>query len=120
MGAELPGGVAREWARWCRNPHYISDARGAPLREHFDAYRGRMRFYAVADDAFYAPLAAVRALAGFYRQAQTEVRVLDGRAHGLRRVGHFGFFRREARVLWPLARRWLDDAVDAAPLAAAA
>jgi predicted alpha/beta hydrolase len=110
MGSELPGGVAREWARWCRNPHYISDARGRPLREYFDACRGRMRFYAIADDDFYAPLAAVRALAGFYRHADTDVRVLDGRAHGLRRVGHFGFFRSDARVLWPLTLDWLRDA----------
>ena len=110
MGSELPGGVAREWARWCRNPHYISDERGRPLREHFDAYRGRMRFYAIADDAFYAPLAAVRELAGFYRNAQTEVRVLDGGAFGLRRVGHFGFFRRDAQALWPETLDWLRGA----------
>ncbi|WP_051362286.1 alpha/beta hydrolase family protein [Solimonas soli] len=119
MGSELPGGVAREWARWCRSPHYISDARGRPLREHFDAYRGRMRFYAIADDAFYAPLAAVRELAGFYRHARSDVRVLDGRAHGLHRLGHFGFFRSEARVLWPLTLAWLRDAASPSlPLAA--
>lgn len=118
MGSELPGGVAREWARWCRNPHYISDARGQPLRQHFDAYRGRLRFYAIADDAFYAPLPAVRELARFYRNAYTDVRVLDGRAHGLRRLGHFGFFRTDAKVLWPLTVAWLRDATE--PLARAA
>ncbi|MFT4046595.1 MAG: alpha/beta fold hydrolase [Solimonas sp.] len=115
LGSELPGGVAREWARWCRNPHYISDERGRPLREHFDAYRGRMRFYAIADDTFYAPLAAVRELARFYRHADVDVRVLNGHAHGLRRVGHFGFFRGNARALWPLTIEWLRGAAPASP-----
>lgn len=111
MGSELPGGVAREWARWCRSPHYIGDESGRPLREHFHAYRGRMRFYAIADDALYAPRRAVEALAGFYANADSEVRVLDGRALGLPRVGHFGFFREEARALWPATLAWLDDAL---------
>ncbi|WP_020650121.1 MULTISPECIES: alpha/beta hydrolase family protein [Solimonas] len=111
IGHELPGGVAHEWARWCRSPHYISDERGQPLREHFDAFRGRMRFYAIADDPFYAPLSAVQALADFYRNAERDVRVLDGRAYGLRRVGHFGFFRPASQALWPATLGWLHDAL---------
>lgn len=120
MGAELPAGVADEWARWCRNPHYVSDPSGQPIREHFQAYRGRMRFYAIGDDDFYAPLAAVTALAGFYRRAQTEVLRIEPREHGLTRIGHFGFFRSGMpAALWQQTADWLLDAARPALLKAA-
>lgn len=111
MGAELPAGVADEWARWCRSPHYVSDPSGQPIREHFHAYRGRMRFYAIGDDDFYAPQAAVAALAGFYRRAQTEVLRIEPSEHGLSRIGHFGFFRSGMpAALWQQTADWLFDA----------
>lgn len=104
----LPAGVARQWARFARNRHYISDAAGAPLREHFHAYRGAMRFLAVADDPLYAPEAAVRALAGYYAHAQSEVVLRHPRDWGMAKVGHFGFFRDDmARQAWDEAAEWL-------------
>ena len=112
--------MADEWARWCRNPHYISDRSGQPIREHFHSYRGRMRFYAIGDDAFYAPLDAVTALAGFYRRAQTEVLRIEPAEHGLSRIGHFGFFRSGTpAALWQQTADWLTGAARPALLQAA-
>lgn len=120
MGAELPAGVADEWARWCRNPHYVSDPSGQSIREHFHAYRGRMRFYSIGDDDFYAPQAAVAALAAFYRRAQTEVLRIEPREHDLSRIGHFGFFRSGMpAALWQQTADWLLDAARPALLQAA-
>lgn len=108
LGGDMPGGVAMEWSRWCRNPHYISDERGQAIREHFHAYTGPMRFYAVADDLEYGPEAAVRALAGFYRNAQAEVRVIEPRAYGMKSIGHFGFFRKSMTLkAWEETAAWL-------------
>lgn len=104
----LPAGVARQWARFARNRHYVSDERGRPLREHYHAYRGPMRFIAIGDDPFYAPLPAVRALAGFYAQAQVEVQLRQPGDWGMRRIGHFGFFRSDmARTGWDEVADWL-------------
>lgn len=108
MGAELPAGVAREWARWCRHPDYMHDEAGQPLRKHFEAFRGPMRFYAIDDDHFYAPPRAVTALAGFYRNAHSLVRTLSPQDYGLRAIGHFGFFRPSMpRAAWQETADWL-------------
>lgn len=100
FGEDLPGRVAREWARWCRHPDYIVDAAGRPIRAGFDAFRGRIVAYAIADD-WMAPEAAVRALMATYRNADVEVHMLSPQALGLRGIGHFGFFRERSAALWP-------------------
>jgi predicted alpha/beta hydrolase len=113
VGSEdLPKGVALEWARWCRNPHYISDRRGHPLREHFHAYRGRLRFYAIGDDGFFAPAGAVRALAAFYENAAVQILHVTPADYGLPAIGHFGFFRAGmAEQAWQQTADWLLEAV---------
>ena len=54
--ANLPAGIALNWAQWGRSPHYLCDERGQPLRatllllqflqarEIGDAIHGRMQF----------------------------------------------------------------------------
>jgi predicted alpha/beta hydrolase len=47
-------------------------------------------------------------LHGFYRNARREMLRLDPRTVGVRRIGHFGFFRRKhGERLWPHAGEWL-------------
>jgi predicted alpha/beta hydrolase len=93
MGEALPAGVAREWARWCRHPDFIVDARGRALREHFENWRMPLRLYAIADDRLYAPQAAVERLASYFTRIAPELQVLQPRDLGVRAIGHFGFFR---------------------------
>lgn len=111
MGVELPAGVAREWARWCRHPDFVVDARGTALREGFERYAGKLLMIAIADDAFYAPPRAVEALSRFYLNAGVELRTVDPREHGLRSIGHFGFFRPTMpRRAWQDTADWLHAA----------
>lgn len=108
-GDSLPRGVALDWARWSSHPRFLVDDAGAPLREHFNQYRYPVRLLAIEDDD-YAPPAAVRALAPLYglHGANAEVTLLRPRDYDLRRLGHFGFFRRSApRLLWDEALTWL-------------
>jgi predicted alpha/beta hydrolase len=50
----------------------------------------------------------IESLHGFYRAAAREMRRVDPRTIGVRRIGHFGFFRRtHADALWPHAGEWL-------------
>lgn len=108
MGPDpLPGGVAREWSRWCRGPHYIADAAGNPLREGFSRWTGQARFLEIADDRRYAPPRAVAELAGFYRQASTEIQRREPGDWGVKHAGHFGFFRPAAQRGWDEAATWL-------------
>ena len=112
-GERLPRGVALDWARWSSNPRFVVDDAGTPLREHFGNYRNPVRLLAIEDDD-YAPVAAVRALAPLYglHGANAEVMVVRPRDHGLRQLGHFGFFRKSApRILWEDSLFWLRQQV---------
>lgn len=106
FGENLPGGVAREWARWCRHPDYLVDRDGAPLRQHFARYRGRIRACVVTDD-WMAPLAAVEALMGFFVAAQIEIQSLSPADIGAKALGHFGYFREAGRPAWEESLKWL-------------
>ena len=107
FGEDLPGDIARDWARWCRSPHYMIDESGAPLRPHFDAFEGPLLALSFADDRL-APPEAVSALAAYYSRASICREHIHPHALGLLSLGHFGFFRDPARpVLWQRAAAWL-------------
>jgi predicted alpha/beta hydrolase len=107
-GEDVPGGVAREWASWGRDPEYVlSYARRKDGARGYAAFAGRLRAYAVADDG-YAPRAAVEALLAFYSSASRELLYVEPAQVGASSIGHFGFFQRRFRdSLWSEARRWL-------------
>ncbi|MGB5347487.1 MAG: alpha/beta fold hydrolase [Woeseia sp.] len=94
LGADLPAGVARQWLQWCLHPDYHQRWQGhaqitAPVLS-----------YAFSDDR-YAPLAARQDLLGRYGGQKTLLTPTP-REFGLRRVGHFDFFRKHnATILWP-------------------
>lgn len=106
FGENLPGGVAREWARWCRHPDYIVDVNGRPLRANFETYQGNIRACVIADD-WMAPGAAVEALMGFYRSAQVEFKIVQPADLGVKALGHFGFFRESGNSMWQESAEWL-------------
>lgn len=115
LGEELPAGVAREWARWCRDPQYMVDDAGLPLRPHFASFRAPILAYSFADDPF-APRRAVEELLRFYRNAPVTHRHVAPSDAGARAIGHFGFFREPLRAtLWEDAARWLERAASLPP-----
>lgn len=105
-GNPLPGGVARDWARWCRSPHYLIDDEGRPLRPYNALVRARLKLISFTDDPVYGPVRGVDALAGYYPNASIERLHVAPRDWGLQRIGHFGFFKRD----FP-QRRW-DEIAD--------
>lgn len=110
----LPGPVVREWTRWCRGPHYITDEQGQPLRAGFAGWTGSARFYEITDDARYAPPRAVAELASFYARAEVEILRRQPQDWGVDRLGHFDFFRPAARAGWDEVADWLTPQLDAA------
>jgi predicted alpha/beta hydrolase len=109
QGEDLPPEVAKQWARWCRTPHYLSDDEGRPMYHGHAALPAPVRAYSFSDDP-YAPRASVDALVERYGGAQKEHLHLRPADVGARAVGHFGFFREGVGgTLWPQAAAWLRD-----------
>lgn len=106
FGEDLPGGVAREWARWCRHPEYLVDREGRPLRQYFEHYSGRIRACVVTDD-WMAPRAAIEALVSWFVTARVEIGSLAPKDVGTRALGHFGYFRETGRPAWQDGVEWL-------------
>jgi predicted alpha/beta hydrolase len=120
-GEALPRGVALEWARWCRTPAFISTPDGRPLRPHFSKLQAPARFLAISDDQAFAPQRAVAELASFYSAAQRDLQTITPADWGLRKLGHFGFFRRDTpRALWDQQLDWLERALGLQPAPALA
>ncbi|MFZ6876310.1 alpha/beta fold hydrolase [Undibacterium sp. Di27W] len=110
FGEIIPGPIAKEWARWCRNPHYICDKNGEPLRSYFAQYTKKMLFLAIDDDLQFAPLKAVKALHDFYSNAEREIRRIEPEKFGLKKIGHFGFFKQKNKpLLWSDTLDWLNQ-----------
>jgi predicted alpha/beta hydrolase len=104
IGADLPRGVALEWARWGRTPGYLVGGDGASRRAGFARFSGPLLSYGIAND-HYAPPAAIDALLSLYTGAQQERRQLDDP------IGHFGFFRDRFRdTLWREAASFVEAA----------
>ena len=106
FGEDLPAGVATKWASWCRHPRYLVGALGVDAA--YARVRSPLRAYAISDDPF-APLGAVRALGALYPNSRWETRRVAPRELGVKRIGHFGFFRERFRdSLWRETADWLE------------
>lgn len=106
----LPPAIAQQWRRWSRHKDYVTDSDGTPLREYYHRFRAPLRFLHIADDKLYGPLRSVQAVAGFYVNAPRQIVSVAPRDIGVRKIGHFGFFRNTMpRLVWDNAARWLLD-----------
>lgn len=104
---DLPAGVAREWARWCRQPGFLFHG-AEERRRGFARFDRPLLAYSFADDAF-APRPAVESLLSFYSNAQRSHRHIALREAGAESIGHFGFFRQRFQdSLWREAAEWLE------------
>lgn len=106
--AKWPKGVALEWARWARNPHFFVNKRGHPLRKYFRSYEGKVRFYSFSDDLIIAPPHAVANVASLYSKADVEILYRKPRDYINRAIGHYGFFRSAMqKTAWVEVTDWL-------------
>ena len=108
--ARLPAGIANQWRRFCRSPHYISDENGDPLRPFNDRLDIPMHFTGFTDDRIARP-GCIRALFSYYPRARIDYRSVAPADLGLSEIGHFGWFRKSfPRAEWQRAVDWLQDA----------
>jgi len=109
LGVDLPGGVALEWARWCRHRDYLVGYH-PDAAARFARWDRPTRLISFADDDF-APPGAIEALASRLGGAPLERDAWTPGDDGVASIGHFGFFRPSAAALWPRATAFLEDAL---------
>ncbi|WP_019141638.1 alpha/beta hydrolase family protein [Noviherbaspirillum massiliense] len=122
MVGDLPKGVIYQWAQWCRNPHYVVDRAGRPMRDGFEKIRVPLLSMSFTDDEMMSRR-GTDCLHDYYRNAQVERRHIAPQEVQAKRIGHFGFFRPEFQPsLWRQAADWLEQCAqpENAPLPAMA
>ncbi len=92
LDVDLPGGVAREWARWCSSPGYLLDHH-ADAANRFASIDRPTLLYSFTDDTF-AARPAVNAYIDLFRGTRVIHRRFSPAELGETEINHFGFFRR--------------------------
>jgi predicted alpha/beta hydrolase len=111
LGADLPSGVARQWARWCLHPDYLISEH-LDARERFARFDAPTLFYSFTDDE-YAPEGAIDHLLRRLRRAPLQHVRIAPEERGADAIGHFGFFRPPfSTTLWIEAVEFLRDSLE--------
>ena len=102
---DVPAGAALQMAVSMRRPGGILDDPTLPVQRYAD-FQAPVLAYSISDDTE-ATRPSVDALMSVY--PHVERRHIDPADAGLDRLGHFGYFKRPARGLWPEAISWLQN-----------
>lgn len=91
-------------------PRYFFDDPlvAADMSRRFDQVRTPIIAANAVDDLWASPASRDAFMAG-YRNAPVQRVDLDPRQHGLKAIGHMGYFRREARPLWDEVLAWFSQ-----------
>ena len=104
---DLPAGVVMQWRKWCLNPRYSVGAEGEAVRLRYAGARFPVLALSIADDELMT-LRGTHSLINLYENAPREVQRIAPVDLAVRRIGHFGPFRREHQdKLWPRMAQWL-------------
>jgi predicted alpha/beta hydrolase len=97
---DLPRGVIDQWRRWCLNPDYAVGVEGPLAREGFASVRLPITSLSFTDDEMMSAR-NIQSLHGQYTAAHKKMTRIAPADAGLKRIGHFGFFRAQSEdALW--------------------
>ena len=109
---DLPAGVARQWASWCRDPDYLFGDPSLDL-SGYQAFTAPILAFSFDDDTYVAPSAATSVI-GRFDQAAITWRHIHPADLGLAAVGHFGFFKpANGQRLWTDTVDWIKAEIPA-------
>lgn len=99
---DLPAGAALEWAAWGRTPGFLFGDETLARERAYDRFDGIVHLWSITDDHLFGPAAAVDALAAQFSAARVQRHVVAPEDLGVKRIEHFGPFRRDlGERLWP-------------------
>ena len=108
----VPTGAMFQWRRWCLTPDYILT--GEPgAREAYATAEYPVLGLTFADDELLLQEGS-QMLHSAYKKQPADYRFISPVEVGLKRVGHFGFFKSQSEAaLWPVVTTWLDERIAA-------
>ena len=105
-GADLPKGVALEWAGWCRDPDYLLGDKSLPL-DNYRKFTSPVLAYSIDDDDWGTRRAVDDMMRAYTNVTRRHIAPAD---FGVSRLGHLGFFREGSEAIWHGLVDWLDTA----------
>ncbi|MFK7963378.1 MAG: alpha/beta fold hydrolase [Burkholderiaceae bacterium] len=109
MGEDLPLGVYRDWKKWCAYPHYFFDDDAvAFVRDRFASVKTPIVAANALDDRWATPASRNAFMQGYSASDWIGVD-LEPRAIGQRSIGHMGYFRPSAALLWESVLQWFEQ-----------
>jgi predicted alpha/beta hydrolase len=101
QGENLPKGVALQWREWCINSNYFADHfQKSNTSLYFDKLRIPLKSIQITDDPIANEITANKILK-YYKNAKIEIEKISPEQHGVKKIGHTGFFSRKFKdTLW--------------------
>ena len=105
---DIPTRAMFQWRRWCLTPDYILS--GEPgARAAYASAEFPVLALTFADDELLLEDGS-RMLHAAYSKRPTDYRLIVPAEFGLKRIGHFGFFKPQSEAaLWPVVTKWIED-----------
>ena len=98
---DLPAGVMLQWRKWCLNPEYSVGAEGESARQSYAQARFPVLALSISDDELMT-WRGTQNLINLYTGAVRSFERITPADLGVKRIGHFGFFRQQfSQSLWP-------------------
>ena len=89
---DLPRGVMVQWRRWCLDRDYSVGAEGDAIRAQYASVHTPIVSLSFSDDEMMSAR-NTESIHGFYSSAPRRMKRIAPQDIGVRRIGHFGFFR---------------------------
>jgi len=115
-----PAAAAKQWASWGRQKDYLFNPKfGFDLSPWHNFNQPILSFGFTDDDM--APEAAINGLLAEFGttgrssieprsdNGHIEKRIIDPKSVGLNSIGHFGFFKPQAKTLWQDTATWINQ-----------
>jgi predicted alpha/beta hydrolase len=107
MGQDLPKDAFLQWVSWVMKERYLFGDFALDARTNFHNYKGSLRALCFVDDPW-ATRTAVELLCSGFTATKPEIVSIRPADAGVKKIGHFGFFRPEhLDTLWRGAAEWL-------------
>ncbi len=117
---DLPAGVMLQWRKWCLDPRYSGGAEGEGARLSYAGACFPVLALSIADDELMT-WRGTQNLINLYTGAARSFERITPAELGVKRIGHFGFFRQQfSQSLWPRAVHVFEHMRAAAPVAGVA